>query len=61
MANDGTTEGASYGISMYEPSILAAIVAAGMFAAGGLVHVLVMCRKKTWFYMPLVIGAFSTF
>ncbi|KAI9167697.1 Protein RTA1 [Paramyrothecium foliicola] len=47
-----------HGIYQYEPSTMAAIVSAGLFGVGALVHLIVMYRKKTWYYTPLVVGAF---
>jgi hypothetical protein len=59
MALDNSAEPTDHGIYMYKPSILAAVIAAGLFGAGGLLHLYVMCRKRTWYYTPIVVGAIS--
>jgi hypothetical protein len=59
MASDNLARANGHGIYKYEPNIMVAIIAAGLFGVGGVLHLYVMCRKRTWFYMPIVVGAFS--
>ncbi|GKZ22387.1 hypothetical protein AbraIFM66951_011555 [Aspergillus brasiliensis] len=47
-----------YKLYEYEPSVGAAIVAAGLFAATSLLHLFQMIRRRTWCFVPFVIGGF---
>ncbi|QKD56924.2 RTA1 like protein-domain-containing protein [Fusarium oxysporum Fo47] len=41
----------------YEPSIIAALIAAGVFGLSAALHTFVVAKKKTWFYSCLIVGA----
>jgi hypothetical protein len=43
----------------YTPSEPLALLAAGLFGVSAIVHLVVMIRKRTWFYMALVVGSLS--
>lgn len=43
----------------YTPSETLTLLAAALFGVSAIVHLVVMIRKRTWFYMALVIGSFS--
>jgi hypothetical protein len=60
MANSTTSAADSNGIYHYHPSKVAAIVAALLFGASAIINLFQMIRKKTWFYTPMTVGAFST-
>ncbi|KAK9847348.1 hypothetical protein MYU51_019559 [Penicillium brevicompactum] len=47
----------SHGMYPYEPSIIKALIAVGIFGLSAGLHTFVMAKKKTWFYSCLVIGA----
>jgi hypothetical protein len=49
-----------HGMYPYEPSIIVALIAAGVFGLSAALHMFVVVKKKTWFYSCLVIGAWST-
>ena len=59
MANSTSTTTDSNGLYHYDPSKTAAIIAAGLFGLSATFHLFQMIRKKTWFYTPMTIGAFS--
>ncbi|KAH6670137.1 putative RTA1 domain protein [Halenospora varia] len=40
----------------YEPSLIAAIVFTALFAITTFLHVFQMCKKKTWYFIPLIVG-----
>jgi hypothetical protein len=60
MSNSTSTSDAN-GFFPYDPSEIGALIAAGLFGATAVIHVVMMVRKKTWFYTAMVIGAFSAF
>lgn len=43
----------------YSPSHIAAIIAGTLFGISAAIHLVVMIRKKTWFYTAMTVGAFS--
>ncbi|OJI91498.1 hypothetical protein ASPTUDRAFT_38524 [Aspergillus tubingensis CBS 134.48] len=47
-----------YKLYDYEPSVGAAIISAGLFAATSLVHLFQLIRRRTWCFVPFVIGGF---
>ncbi|CAG7970769.1 unnamed protein product [Penicillium nalgiovense] len=47
----------SHSMYPYRPSIIKALIAAGIFGLSAGLHTFVMTKKKTWFYSCLVIGA----
>lgn len=59
MANSVTTS--DNGIYEYKPNQSATIVMAALFGVSAVYHLIVMIRKKTWFYSSLVAGAISTY
>jgi hypothetical protein len=61
MANSTSTTTDANGLYKYDPSKTAAIIAAGLFGLSAQFHLFQMIRKKTWFYMPMTMGAFSKF
>lgn len=50
-----------YKLYDYEPSVVAAIISAGLFAATSLVHLFQLIRRRTWCFVPFVIGGFCVF
>ncbi|GKT54547.1 RTA1 domain-containing protein [Colletotrichum tofieldiae] len=56
--NSTTTEGASTGFVFYhyEPSMVAATVFIIVFGVSGMLHVWQLCRRRTWYFIPFVIG-----
>ncbi|KAK1676031.1 RTA1 like protein-domain-containing protein [Colletotrichum godetiae] len=56
--NSTTTETASTGFVFYhyEPSIVAATVFIIVFGVSGMLHIWQLCRRKTWYFIPFVIG-----
>lgn len=51
----------NYKLYDYEPSVGAAIISAGLFAATSLVHLFQLIRRRTWCFVPFVIGGFCVF
>ncbi|PYI08399.1 putative RTA1 domain protein [Aspergillus sclerotiicarbonarius CBS 121057] len=52
----------SYKLYDYDPSLGAAIVFAGLFAATSVLHLFQMISKRTWYFIPFIIGGlFETF
>ncbi|THW43847.1 RTA1 like protein [Aureobasidium pullulans] len=47
------------GLYHYEPSQGLAVIAAGLFGLGALIHLFQMIRYKTWFFTAFLIGAMS--
>jgi hypothetical protein len=43
----------------YTPNQNACLVAGALFGLSALIHIFMMIKKRTWFYTPLVAGAFS--
>ena len=43
----------------YEPSQIACLIALGLFGVSLFYHLFQMVKKKTWFYICLVMGSFS--
>ena len=60
MANSTDSSTDSNGIYHYDPSKTAALIAAAVFGISAFTHLFQMIRKKTWFYTPMTVGAFST-
>ncbi|GKZ80831.1 hypothetical protein AnigIFM56816_005064 [Aspergillus niger] len=48
----------NYKLYDYDPSVGAAIVSAGLFAATSMVHLFQMIRRRTWCFIPFVLGGF---
>ncbi|PYI23601.1 RTA1 like protein [Aspergillus violaceofuscus CBS 115571] len=48
----------SYKLYEYNPSVGAAIVFAGVFAATSVLHLFQMVRRRTWYFTPFIIGGF---
>jgi len=48
-----------YNLYKYEPSQIACLVAVGLFGISLFYHLFQMVKKKTWFYICLVMGSFS--
>lgn len=43
----------------YTPNQNVCLAAGALFGLSALIHTFMMFKKRTWFYMPMVIGAFS--
>jgi hypothetical protein len=43
----------------YTPNQNACLAAAALFGLSAIIHTFMMFKKRTFFYMPLIIGAFS--
>lgn len=56
MSTDG-----GYELYHYNPSFIAAAVAATMFAQTTAYHIWQLSRKKTWYFIPFVIGGICKF
>ncbi|KAK0369206.1 hypothetical protein CPAR01_09360 [Colletotrichum paranaense] len=56
--NSTTTDGASTGFVFYhyEPSMVAATVFIIVFGVSCMLHIWQLCRRKTWYFIPFVIG-----
>ncbi|OLN88213.1 Protein RTA1-like protein 1 [Colletotrichum chlorophyti] len=56
--NSTATEGASSGFQFYhyEPSMVAATVFVIVFGVSGFLHIWQLCRHRTWYFIPFVIG-----
>jgi hypothetical protein len=59
MANNATIS--DNGIYEYKPNQSATIVMAALFGVSAIYHLIVMIKKRTWFYIPLITGAISTY
>lgn len=61
--NSTTTGGASSGFTFYhyEPSMVAATVFIVVFGVSGLLHIFQLCRRRTWYFIPFVIGCLCKF
>ncbi|KAH8892912.1 RTA1-domain-containing protein [Thozetella sp. PMI_491] len=42
----------------YSPSPVAALIFAALFAAATLWHIYVVVRRRTWYFIPLIVGGF---
>ncbi|RAK98147.1 RTA1 domain-containing protein [Aspergillus ibericus CBS 121593] len=47
-----------YKLYDYDPSVGAAVVFAGLFAATSVLHLFQMIRKRTWYFVPFIVGGF---
>lgn len=56
--NSTTTEGASTGFVFYhyDPSMVAATVFIIVFGISGILHIWQLCWRRTWYFIPFVIG-----
>jgi hypothetical protein len=59
MANSPTTAEVGNGIYPYKPSQTAGMMMAVLFGMSAAYHLIIMIKKRTWFYTPLTIGAIS--
>lgn len=48
-----------YVLYEYKPSPTAAIIAAGLFGASAIYHLITMIRTRRWFYAAMTVGGFS--
>ena len=52
---------AAYRLWDYVPSVAAGAVAAGVFGVFMIAHIIFLFKKRTYFCIPLAIGAFCTY
>ena len=52
---------AAYRLWDYVPSVVVGVVAAAIFGIFMLVHIIFLLKKRTYFCIPLAIGAFCTY
>lgn len=50
------SEGSDFNIYLYDPSLPAAIIFVVLFLLISLLHIYQLIRKRTWYFMPLVVG-----
>jgi hypothetical protein len=55
MADSTTTK---YILYHYNPSFVAAVIFIALFALSSLLHLFQLIRKRTWYFIPFLIGGF---
>jgi hypothetical protein len=58
MSNSTSTSSAK-DLYPYDPSKIGTLATAGLFGITAFIHLVMMFRKRTWFYAAMVVGAFS--
>ncbi|KAG4420985.1 hypothetical protein IFR04_005854 [Cadophora malorum] len=56
--SNSTTDAAPKNLYHYEPNANAALVAAALFGLSSVIHLVVMIKKRTFFYTAMTVGAF---
>ena len=52
-------DGSAYALYQYTPQLVPAIIAAGLFAIGGVAHIILLRRLRTKYFVPFAVGCFS--
>lgn len=56
MAGDAGTDEGGFKLYHYTPSFAGAVIFAVLFSAASIRHVHIIIRKKTWFFVPFLVG-----
>ncbi|KAI1458577.1 RTA1 like protein [Annulohypoxylon moriforme] len=56
MADSDSDSAVSFVFYRYQPSMAAAVIFIILFAISSLVHIYMLVRKRTWYFIPFVIG-----
>jgi hypothetical protein len=52
-------EDSNYKLYQYTPQVVPAAIAAVLFMAGGIVHIIFIRRLRTNYFIPFIVGCFS--